>query len=53
MSFTKYADVEKAEVLSPDQHVAIHGGLRRAGKTSVQELTATERDQLRPEDAQD
>lgn len=54
MSFKKFADVEKAQVLSPGEHEQIHGGLRKAGKTSVQELSANEREEIQAEvDARD
>ena len=43
---TKYADAEKAEVLTPDEHQRISKGLRKLGKASVQDLSEDERKHL-------
>lgn len=43
MGMTKYQSVEKAEVLSPEEHERIGTELRRLGKTNAQDLTETER----------
>jgi hypothetical protein len=51
MVMTKYQSVEKAEVLTPDEHRRIEAGLHRLGKTSAQDLTEEQRQQVlsRPE----
>jgi hypothetical protein len=46
MGFTKTQSVEKAEVLTPDEHQHIFQGLRKLGKTSVKDLTEVERKRL-------
>jgi hypothetical protein len=46
MSMTRYADVEKAEVLTSDEHQRIAKGLRKLGKKSVKDLTPAERKRL-------
>jgi hypothetical protein len=46
MGFTKTQSVEKAEVLTPDEHQHISKGLRKLGKTSVQDLSEAERKRL-------
>jgi len=46
MAFTKTQSVEKAEVLTPDEHQRISKGLRKLGKVSVQDLTEAERRRL-------
>lgn len=49
MGMTKYQSVEKAEVLSPEDHERIGTELRRLGKTnaqSLQDLTEAERRQV-------
>jgi 5-methylcytosine-specific restriction endonuclease McrA len=43
---TKYQSVEHAEVLSPDEQARIEKGLRRLGKSSLQEATEAERKQV-------
>lgn len=43
MGMTKYQSVEKAEVLSPEEHERIGSELRRLGKTNAQDLTDSER----------
>jgi len=43
MGMTKYQSVEKAEVLSPEDHERIGTELRRLGKTNAQDLTEAER----------
>lgn len=40
---TKYQSVEKAEVLSPEEHQRIGTELRRLGKTNAQDLSEAER----------
>ena len=47
MTFTKTQSVEKAEVLTPDEHQRISKGLRKLGKTSVQDLSEAERERLK------
>ena len=42
----KYTGVEKTEVLSPKDHKVISSTLQRVGKTSMQELSDEERDNL-------
>lgn len=46
MGITKYQSVEHAEVLSEEEHARIAKGLRRLGKTSVQDLSEDERKRL-------
>lgn len=48
MGMTKYADVELAEVLSPQEHKRIGKTLNEMGKTSARDLTAKQRTALRP-----
>ncbi len=43
---TRYADVEKTEVLTSDEHRRIAKGLRKLGKRSVKDLTPEERKRL-------
>jgi hypothetical protein len=43
MSFTKTQSVEKAEVLTPDEHQRISKGLHKLGKVSMQNLSEAER----------
>lgn len=43
MGLTKYQSVEKAEVLSPEEHKYIETKLHRLGKTNIQNLTDDER----------
>jgi len=43
MGMTKYADVERAEILSEDEQTRINKGLRQLGKTSAKDLTEDER----------
>lgn len=49
MGFTKTQSVEKAEVLTPDEHRRIEENLHRMGKTSAKDLSDSERAQLKPE----
>ena len=42
----KYTGVEKTEVLSPEDHKKISSTLQRVGKTSMQQLSEDERDDL-------
>lgn len=44
--FTKTQSVEKAEVLSPEEHRAIEAKLHRLGKVNAQNLTDDERSQV-------
>lgn len=46
MMFTKYQKVEKQEIVSPEGHKVIQDGLNKTGKTSVQELTDQEKQDL-------
>lgn len=46
MAMTKYQSVEKAEVLTPDEHRRIETGLRHLGKTSAQDLSEDQRKQV-------
>jgi hypothetical protein len=46
MGMTKYQSVERAEVLSEEEQARINQGLRRLGKTSVQDLSEDERKRL-------
>lgn len=48
MTLTKFADVEMAEVLSPEEHERIEGELNRLGVKSASELTASQRTALNP-----
>jgi hypothetical protein len=43
MSLTKYADIEGAKVLTPDEHQRIAKSLQKLGKLSAQDLTDDER----------
>ncbi len=49
MPMTKYADVESAQVLSPQEHEQIESGLHRLGKKSARDLTDDQREQVLPE----
>lgn len=42
----KYADADKAEVLSSDEHKRIESGLKKLGKRSVQDLDEIQRKYL-------
>lgn len=46
MALRKYQSVEKSNVVSPEGHKAIQGELRKAGKTSVQDMTEDEKKRL-------
>lgn len=43
MGFTKTQSVEKAEVLTSDEHQRISQGLRKLGKVNMQDLSEDER----------
>jgi hypothetical protein len=55
MGFKKYQSVEKTEVVSKQGHAAIADELRKTGKTSVGEMSDSERatvsDRLDEEDS--
>lgn len=42
----KYTGVEKTELLSAEKHTVISNVMKRFGKTSVQQLSDEERDDL-------
>ena len=52
MAMTKYADVEDAKVLSPQEHDQIESNLHRVGKTSARDLTDNERSKVLPQGVQ-
>ena len=43
MALRKYQSVEKSKVVSAEGHKTINDGLRKAGKTSVKEMTPEEK----------
>jgi hypothetical protein len=46
MGFTKIQSVEKAEVLTPEEHQRIESKLHRLGKHSAKDLSEDERKRL-------
>jgi hypothetical protein len=46
MALRKFTGVEKAEVLSKEEHEKLGSNLRKAGKTNAQQLSEAERKSL-------
>ncbi len=46
MGFKKFADAEDVRVVSKEGHAAINEEMQRTGKSSVQELTDAEKQEL-------
>jgi hypothetical protein len=50
MGFTKFADAEDSEILSPKEHAQIETDLHKIGKTNARILSSQQRERVLPHD---